>query len=234
MALQLRCPNCSTPVPADHINITSLIGKCSKCNSVFEFKEELKKQEIKVRPHIELPKGFDVQKGVSDLRITISWRKTKMVWFFVLFSAFWNGIVFIFVAIAIATNNWMMALMISIHFIIGVSFLLYTISLFVNASVLHANTHALRVTHGPLPVPFHPKRHIPATDLDQLYVEEYVASRTNGRPNIAFRLKAALKNQNKHIRLMNGLKHPEQALYLEHEIEKFMGIENREIGLAGS
>jgi len=229
MARQLLCPKCARPVPVENINISSLIGKCGNCNSIFEVEDELGKQEVAERPVIELPKGFDVQRGVSELRIRVKWRKTRMVWFYVLFSAFWNGVVFIFVGVAVATNNAVMALAISIHFIVGISFLLYTIALFVNTSELYATTHGLRIKHGPIPVPFNPKRDIPRAQLDQLYVEEYIASRTNGNPNYAFRLCASIKGEDKRAKLMKGLKKPDQALYLEHEIEKFMGIENRKM-----
>jgi len=233
MAQQLRCPKCATPIPAEDVNIDSLIGKCRNCNAIFEVDEELNRQRDdfreEERPHIELPAGFEVQRGVSELDIRISWRKTRMVWFYVLFSVIWNGITFVFVGIAISSNDLMMALAISIHFMIGVGFLLYTTALFINTTHIYATTHALLVKHGPIPVPFHPRRNISKASLEQLYVEEYVASRTNGRPNIAFRLRAVVKGKDKRPQLMRGLKKPEQALYLEHEIEKFMNIRNRQV-----
>lgn len=233
MAMQLRCPKCASPIPAGDVNIASLIGKCRNCNAIFEVEEEWYRQResdvVEERPHIDLPKGFEVQRGVSDLDIRMRWRKTRMVWFYVLFSLIWNGITFIFVGIAIMENSLTVALAISIHFMIGIAFLLYTISLFINSTHIYANTHGLQVRHGPMRVPFHPNRNIPRAQLEQLYVEEYVASRTNGRPNMAFRLRAVLKGDDKHPALVKGLKKPEQALYLEHEIEKFMNIENRRV-----
>lgn len=228
MAQQLQCPRCATPVPAADINIDSLIGKCTACHAIFEVDEQLELQSApRERPQIDLPKGFEIQEGVSELDIRISWRKTRMVWFFVLFSAVWNGITFIFVGVAITTNNLIMALAISIHFIVGVSFLLYTIALLVNSTHIYVNPHRLLVKHGPLPVPFHPTRDIPRAKLQQLYIEEYVASRTNGRPNMAYRLRAIITGTDKNPKLVKGLRKPEQALYLEHEIEKFLNIEDR-------
>lgn len=233
MAQQLRCPRCAAPVPAEDVNIGSLIGKCRNCNAIFEVDDELRRQQeadiIEERPHIDLPKGFEVQRGVSELDIRVRWRKTRMVWFYVLFSVIWNGVTFIFVGIAIMENSLTVALAISVHFMIGIAFLLYTISLFINSTHIYANTHGLRIKHGPMRVPFHPNRNIPRAQLEQLYVEEYVASRTNGRPNYAFRLRAVVKGQDKRPQLMRGLKKAEQALYLEHEIEKFMNIENRRV-----
>lgn len=233
MAQQLRCPNCATPVPAADVNIDSLIGKCRNCNAIFEVDDELHRQRAsdveEKRPHIDLPQGFDVQRGLSTLDIRVHWRKTRMLWFYVLFSLIWNGVTFIFVGVAIRENSLTIALAISIHFMIGIAFLLYTISLLINSTHIYANTHGLQVKHGPMRVPFHPNRNIPRAQLEQLYVEEYVASRTNGRPNYAFRLRAIVKGQDKRPQLMRGLKKAEQALFLEHEIEKFMDIENRRV-----
>lgn len=234
MVQQLRCPKCATPIPAEDINIDSLIGKCRNCHAIFEVDEEMDRQHQdsereEERPNIDLPRGFEVQQGVSTLDIRINWRKTRMIWFYVLFSLFWNGVTFVFVGIAISANSLPIALAISVHFMIGIAFLLYTISLLINTTHIHVSTHGLRIKHGPMPVPFHPKRNIPRTQLEQLYVEEYVASRTNGRPNMAFRLRAVVAGQDKRPQLMRGLKKPEQALYLEHEIEKFMGIRNRRV-----
>ena len=67
---------------------------------------------------------------------------------------------------------------------------------------------------------------ISAMDLDQLFISKYVSSKTNNRPNYAFSVVARLRTGSE-ITLVKGLRQPEQATYVEQQIEKFLQIEDR-------
>lgn len=68
----------------------------------------------------------------------------------------------------------------------------------------------------------------PGTEVKQLYVEKYISSRTNGSPNDAYRVNLILDNQ-RTVRLIHGLRHPDQARYIEQQVERFLEIEDRPV-----
>lgn len=213
---------------ADHINITSLVAKCHHCNSVFNFSDNLE-MASRNRPEIMLPIGFEAYTTLSTLDIEFSWKQsTKGLGFFIFFALFWNGILSIFVITALATGAYEMLLFTSIHLLIGISLIYYILTVLLNKTYILVSKREILVEHRPLRLPFHPNRSISAMDLDQLFISKYVSSRTNGRPNYAFSVMARLRTGSE-IKLVKGLRQPEQATYIEQQIEKFLHIEDRAI-----
>ncbi|HMQ60322.1 MAG TPA: hypothetical protein PKE06_06625 [Flavilitoribacter sp.] len=225
----LYCPNCNSLIPAADINIASLVAKCNHCNSVFSFDRQVSAvpERSYKRAEVMLPRGFEAFSTLSALDVEISWRQTSDgMGFLLFFTLFWNFIVFIFVFIGLASGEYKMLLFISVHLLVGVSLLYYVIATFVNKTYIQVSRRQVSIVHTPLKLPFYKDKSIFSNELDQLYVQRYVASTTNGQPNHAFALQARLKN-GREIRLIKGLKHPDQAAYLEQQIEKFLTIEDR-------
>lgn len=234
MLTQLNCPNCRTPVISEDINIQQLVAKCRNCHAIFDFDDSQQKPIKRARPEIPLPKGFTVQQQASSLQILIRWRKTKAgIGFFTIFTVFWNLVTLPFVLVALVENEWRVMLMISLHLMVGIGMFLYTLALYINKTYVEVDTHGVRVVSRPIHLPFNKNRQLASRELGQLYVEQYVSSRTNNRPNYAFAVRARKKGDEKDIRLIKGLKTEEQALYLEHEIEKFLHIEDEWIDSRG-
>jgi hypothetical protein len=228
MITQLKCPNCNRSIASEDINIHKLIAKCGACYAIFDFDDHQQAPVKKERPNISLPVGFEEQQMVSEMQIAIRWRKTKgMVGFFTFFTVFWNVLLLPFILIAVAENNWQMMLMISLHIAVGVGMLLYTLALHFNRTYVDVNTHGITVVSKPINLPFYKNHHVQSADLEQLYVEQYVSSTTNNKPNYAFAVRARIQGQTKDVRLIKGLKDEDQALYLEHKIEKFLNIEDK-------
>lgn len=226
MQVQLDCPNCTTAIRYDDINIEKMVAKCSKCNSVFSFDKQITLPG-RQKTEILLPDGVDALHLFSELDIRISWRKS-LSGFFLFFTIFWNAIVLPMALFALASGAYEMLIFMSIHIFIGVSFLYYLIATLVNTTYIIVDDYNLTIEHRPLKVPFYPRRDIPASEIDQIFTDKYVAGKTNGRPNYAFAIQALLKNNEK-VKLLKSLKHPDQALYVEQEIEKFLKIKDRPV-----
>ncbi len=90
------------------------------------------------------------------------------------------------------------------------------------------NQRELSIEHRPLRTPFYPNRYITSREIDQIFVEKYVAGKTNGTPNYAFGVQAVLPG-GKRIKLVKGLKTSDQALYIEQEIEAFLSIQDEPV-----
>lgn len=224
--MQLQCTNCKADIPSEDININQLIAKCSQCNTVFEF-EQTVRSSPRVRPEIVMPQGIEAYHLLSELNIEVKW-KHSFSSFFAFFTIFWNAIVFIFVAAAILTGEYTMLLAVGVHLLIGIALLYYMLTVIVNTTYITVSNYSMLIEHKPLKLPFYPDRDIPVTEIEQLYVERYVASTTNNKPNYAFGLYLLKKNEEK-IRLLKGLRNPEQARYVEQEVERFLKITDRKV-----
>jgi len=224
--MHLNCPDCQEHIQAENMNLVKTIAKCKHCDSIFNFEERLD-LEVPVRPEIFLPRGMEVLKLRSELEIQISWRDTLST-FLVVFAIFWNAIVLPFAAFAIISGELIMLLFLSAHLAVGLGLLYYIITTILNTTFVTVDSRHLFIEHRPLRFPFYPNRDIPVDDIDQIYVDKYVKSTTNGRPDYAFAVEAILKNK-EHVRIVKGIQHPDQALYIEQEVEHFLQIPDRPV-----
>ncbi len=229
MHLQLQCPNCQTAIRSEDMNIEKLIAKCPHCHTVFDFEEQVRQSERQHRRgEVALPPGMEAVSYLSELDIEINWRKTSNGSFFIFFTIFWNAIVIPFAIFAILSGNWMMLVFLSVHLAIGLSFLYATLATFFNTTYIIVNSRAISVEHKPLKMPFYPDRIMSVSDVDQLFIDKYVESKTNGRPNYAYGVYAHLQNKTP-VKLIRGLKNPDQARYIEQEIERFLKLEDKAV-----
>jgi hypothetical protein len=249
----LSCDTCGRLILAEDVNLQNMVAKCRNCNAVFSFApaqadlskssimetvqammKEANREEgsILQRPKdgrkIEMPKGVITERDFGELRFIIPWRNTRRWGFFLLFTIVWNAILTPIVLVGIATGEWMVLLFTSIHIIIGVSFLMYTLGLMFNKTNIVVTSQGIDITNGPIPIPFNPNRFMAVRDIEQLFVEEYVPSKTNGRPDYTYAV-TALTTSAERQRLVGGFSQSGHALYLEQEIETFLGIENRAV-----
>jgi hypothetical protein len=229
MSEQLACPNCSAAIPPERINMQEMAAACPECAHVFRFASLLPEalpQIAKPKLPVTLPKGFEVRRELSALYVEIPWRAVRRKWFITIFAILWGLFMIPFVAMAVSENSGIGAL-ISLHLAAAVGLTFYVLALWLNTTKIRADNVGVEIRNTPIPIPFMPRRlAIPATQISQLYVEEYVASYSNRRPNIAFALRCKLKN-GKHIQLVPGFTDASGALYLEQEIEKFLKITDR-------
>ena len=226
--LKLSCPNCQAEIRAADINMANTLAKCDACNTVFDFSPILKRPKHK-KEEILLPPGIEAYATNYELDIELNWRKSSQaLGFFLFFTLFWNGIVSIFVVTALLTGSFGMLAAISVHLLIGIGLLYYVLSVFFNTTYIVVNQRELSIEHRPLKSPFYRNRYIEARENDQIFVEKYVAGKTNGRPNYAFGVQAILQG-GKRVKLVKGLKNSDQALYIEQEIESFLTIQDEPV-----
>ncbi len=230
MSSQLTCPNCGAPIPPERINVLEMAAACPDCAHVFRFASSLPEMVPQVpKPElpIALPDRFQVQRELSTLYLAVPWRAVRSKWFITMFAILWNLFLTPFILTAISGNT-QVALFISLHFAVAVALTVYVLALWINSTKIRVDNKGIDVRHTPVPIPFTPNHFIPAQDIAQFYVEEYVPSRTNGRPDITFALRVKTIS-GKDLRLVPGFTDASGALYLEQEIEKFLKIEDQPI-----
>ena len=236
MQEKLFCPECQSAIAPGQININMLLAKCSNCGVVFSFEDRAAaglppgasvqaRQYAKDRGDIPMPPGIEAQALLSELNLQVSWRN-RAQGFLTFFTVIWNLFVIPFAIFAILSGELQMLLFLSLHLSVGVGLLYVLIANLVNKTTIQATNKKLIVEHAPLPIPFRGGREVNARDIRQLYVEKYVASTTNGRPNLRYALAARL-HTGQRLELVKGLKNPEEGLYIEQQIERFLDIENQ-------
>ncbi len=224
--MQLNCPNCRQPVPAQDINISQLVAKCRQCGQVFSFEEKVRRAP-RQREEVLLPPGIQAFSLLSELNIEVRWRESSNS-FLMFFTLIWNAFIIPFVVIAISSGQFGMLLGLSLHLLVGVGLIYNTLATLLNTTTIILNHYRLSIQHQPLRMPFYPNRELSVAEVEQFYVDKYSAGKQNGNPVWAYAVKAELKD-GEHLQLVKRLKNPNQARYIEQEMERFLDMKDRPV-----
>jgi hypothetical protein len=108
-----------------------------------------------------------------------------------------------------------------IHVAVGLTISYYVIAGWVNRTRVLVGSGRLTVRHSPLP--WSGNTEIDASSLKQLYTQERVTHSRRGPSYSTFEVRAVTQN-GRNTKLVGGLETSEQALSIEQEVEKRLGI----------
>ena len=232
--LEITCPDCHRAVDADDVNINNLIGKCSNCDSVFSIADQLgglisdnqpSGFASVERPPIAKPDKVTIDNNGVTLSINYSWSNTATKIFLTFFCAFWDIFMIVWFAIAISSEEWAMAAFGIIHGLVGVGITYTCVAMWVNSTFIRVDATEINIRHEPLPWPG--AMSLNPSELEQLYtVESVSSSRNSSSVSYSYELHGHLKKGQRR-KLVSGLDNVDQCLYLEQQIEDFLGIEDR-------
>lgn len=216
---KITCPSCSKGVPSTNLSINDKIAKCDHCDAVFSFKEEIKDLlvEEKVKQEIIRPEGIDLFHFQEELDITL--QQPYSVWSAILlFFGTLLGILFTFITI-VKPGTTVIALTIA-------SWLLtvYPIYSWINHS---KNKIFISINERLLNIEWRPKKGKKDQSFDRQDIDQLYLRRGEGGFNINMIING-LEGQ-KHILLVPRVNSLSKARYLEQEIEKHLGIIDREV-----
>lgn len=221
----LSCPKCKHFISGIDVNIEKTIAKCSHCNHVFAFEHD--SGSLQLKPSAVTPKGVEALKLRSELDIRLNWTDTTPKatrTFMVMFTAFWNIILLPFVLITIFSGEWTIFLFLSAHLLVGLGLLWHLGTIYLNRTSLSISKHKLKIRTFPFRHLLWANTEINVNEIKQLYVTKYVQSTSNDVPNYAYALYAILDTGEKRA-LIRGMNR-ETQIYIEKEIEGFLGIKN--------
>lgn len=224
-AVVLDCRRCGAQIRSENINLSNALAKCDQCHAVFGFTDQLSgARSAPPAMSMPLPDGLRVSERAGMLRLERRWFR-PMLFFLLLFCIAWNGFL-VFWYKHVGSDGDILAIVFPIAHVAAGVFLTYsTIAGFVNRTTVAAGEHYLTIRHGPLPWPG--QREIAVRDLQQLFCQEHV-TRVKDGTSVSYSLNAVLQSGRK-LALVKGLPEADQALYLEHAIEKHLGITNRPV-----
>ncbi|MBN1427015.1 MAG: hypothetical protein JXB07_01440 [Anaerolineae bacterium] len=224
--MQVKCKHCGQDIPAEDINLERLMAKCRSCNAVFSIEDQVDGEAASgfTRQEVPKPKGFKVEDEMGTLKIIRPWfgLVTIPLTFFCLF---WNGFMAFWFGTAITQRIWIMAAFGILHAIIGLVMAYTTIASYLNRTVVKVRFEGVEVKNGPLPS-FGNKR-LETIAIKQLYTKEIIS---RGRSSYGYSYEVhAVTTDDRNEVVVGGLEDSAQALYIEQEIERALGIKDRPV-----
>lgn len=230
--MQLKCSVCKSNIlsdDSDDINIDSSIVKCHSC---FEVGDKLNNAQPLssdyVKSNVEMPKCFSVDKSGRELIITKRWF-TLAVFPFLFVCILFDLGGFPVVIKEVTANVPLIFKLIRLICYVGVAVCFHYIVLvgLLNKTFIKVIYPNISVEHSPIPWPGN--KVIRTSEIDQLFCEEIVSrSRRTGNISYTYTVGIILKG-GKRDELVAGLEPPEQARFIEQEIERFLGIKDRSV-----
>ena len=222
---ELRCKSCGAPLAPENVVERLNMARCGHCGAVFAVERtEPQAGTRRDRPQVPLPKGMEVVDLGSSFEIRRRWFSPVFL-FLVFFCLFWNGFMIVWHGIALSQGLWFMSCFGLIHTAVGVALLYYTVAGFVNTTVVRVAQGLIEVQHGPLPWPGN--KSLEAHEVEQSYCREQVNRNKNGS-QCTYEV-MVLRRDNVRDTLVKGLTDPDQALYIEQELERYLRIADQPI-----
>ena len=236
------CSSCGAALRAEDLDRRLGVATCSHCGAMFDLRSRASRRpEVdpsagaahasseaaapRERPEVPMPERFRVGRRGKDLIVTWRWFKPVAL-FLLLFAVAWDSFLVVWYTLALEDGAPLFAILFPLgHVAVGVGITYIALTMLLNRTTVAVSGGMLTVRHGPLP--WRPAPTIRAVDLEQLYVER-VTKRSKNGTTVTFTVRAVTRDH-KGQKVVTGLERLEQALYLEQQIERSLGIEDQPV-----
>jgi hypothetical protein len=233
--MDLQCRRCHKPIASGDINVQQLIAKCGACGAVFTFgatEAAAEGTQRATRGAIPMPARWKMQREGGVLVFSHRWFRPLFI-FLAFFGLLWNSFLFQWYHVAFGLTSEQSFSALSILFVVlpllhvaaGLALTYFTLAGFLNTTTISVDHVSIRVRHFPLP--WLHAGSINNSDLDQLYCKES-RQESKGQTYYRYKLCALLRNGRERV-LLSNMDSPDQALYLESELEKALGITDKPV-----
>ncbi|MGE0710450.1 MAG: hypothetical protein AB7N76_09960 [Planctomycetota bacterium] len=226
-----KCERCAVE---HHQECFEALSGCSDCAAYASGR----RQERPARPRpakprqaeVPLPDGFRIERSASELVLEVPWRDATTGPLAV-GCVVWNAIVLLGVAFAVSVMKSSVLFGVGILLVVlaagaaGPVLAYLLLGALLNTTTLRADAQTLSLRSGPVPFP---GDDIPVEDIAQLYCKASRSHGKRGRTYLTYDLKL-IDRQGQKRDLFGGLQSPEQARFLEQELETFLGIVDRPV-----
>ena len=219
--MDIHCKRCNEPISSENVHLDNHMAKCSSCDAVFDFRDQVTRVEAHKRSVLEAPKGIELQTTMDGLQIVRRWFSAKTIGLLI-FCMFWDGFMVAWFGIAISKEQWAMAAFGTIHALVGVGITYLCVAGFINRTHIEITFRDISIKH--MPLPWFEGKTISLVDIKQIFTKEKMHRNKN---SISYSYEVHfLDHQGKETKMVSGLEKPEQALYIEQEIESTLGIKD--------
>jgi hypothetical protein len=232
--MEAKCPQCSAKFVKTDINKDNFSVLCKGCKSIFglekvDLPQGFMDGEIggfKKRKKVQLPMGIELNSKDGVLTIKRKWFNRGFL-VVVLLAIAWNGAIVIWNESLNSTlgSSPIATIYPFIHLIIGLILFYYTLAGLVNTTIFTISKESILIKNRP--IPWFGISTIASSKLKQLYSTKKNPYKNKNEKDI-FHIYALLKNGKK-LKIVHGLHTDNQALYIEQQIEQYLGIKDRHI-----
>lgn len=238
----LKCPTCGAQIPAIDMNLSTMYARCRECQSLVDLEAAadaapvprdsitgavlMRDGSLAPAPPlpVPLPERLTVYTAGGGLRIERRWYAWTAI-FLTAFCVMWFGFLGFWYVMAFGTGQTALMLLPLLHVAAGLYLAYFTAAMFVNTSEIVVANGILTVRHGPLP--WFGNREIPTDSLEQLYCQEHISRSRNGT-TVTYSVRARGRD-GRLVKLVTGLPQRDQAMYIEQEVERHLGIADRPV-----
>jgi hypothetical protein len=227
MPVPLKCVSCSSPLSADAIDDERGLIKCGFCGSLMLLpaREAGRAARFVERGQLALPKGMSMYTTPHGVVLVRKWF-SPLVFFLIPFCLAWNGFLVAWYAGVAMTGAPLVAKLLPlVHVAVGVGLGYYTLALLFNKTEIRVERGEVLISHSPLPWPG--ARQLPGVTIEQVYAKAHISHRKNG-PRTDYQL-WVIGAGGKHEKLHANQLSADQALFIEQQIEKALGIKDKEV-----
>jgi len=223
---ELKCRNCGAPLTVDDVVERLSMARCNHCKAVFALEAQgpIETGQPALRPSVSMPAGIRVEHIGSALQISRSWLHVS-AFFLLFFCIFWNGFMLVWHVISLSMGAWFMSAFGLLHTAVGLGVIYLTVATFLNTTHIRVGNGMIEVKTEP--VPWWGNKWLSADDLAQFYCRE-TAKRGKHGTHYTYDV-MAIRKDNARETLVQGLLNSDQALYIEQEIERFLGIKDQPV-----
>jgi len=224
---KIHCPDCSTIVPMNNLNIQTNIAKCNSCNGIFSIRELV--NHIADAKHITQevlkPEGIEIFTFKDELDISVAqrWQQVEgliaMLFPFIVFS------VAILVSVFVLPEHMRIVGVLALLTVSFASYISYFLARKKHKTNIHVNKQYLHIEQRPKK--FVKDKIYKVEDIDQIYIK--AGPHMSGTKGGSVHMIVNTPEGQKHVLLLGTMNSLSKAKYVEQEIEKHLGITNKRV-----
>jgi hypothetical protein len=222
----MECKYCGRQFNVEDIDPRQRLAKCRNCQEVFSFADPASSREtsklVESRRR-RAPQPACVQIGGDGSTCWLRWRwSAPHLLHNVLFCVVWDSVLVYWYYMTFANVQgpafWRTVILPVGHLAVGIGMTYWTLAGFMNRTIVAFDGATLRVSHGPVPWR---GRKLDAAAIEQVYCRE--RKQRPRRVRSVYDVFAVLSG-NRRVRLLNRLINPGHALFVEDQIEGWLGL----------
>lgn len=214
--MEIQCKYCGSTIPWYNIDTRGQIAKCKKCNSLTILIDAPSSSSGKSRSEIRMPAGIKVRRDVSGLNMQIS-RFSRLI-SDKLTAVLVGGFLILMLHDVVTSVSNSYGLFAILLLFVGIYYAYPVLTGYFNRTYITVSPHSLEIRHGPIPA--RGDIRINSAEIKQVY-----SARWEIRDGYMYDLYAATSS-GRIIELLRDFENKEQILYIEQEIERYLGIKD--------
>lgn len=215
--ITLTCPSCGGRIKVSQ-NTTHY--KCEFCKNehIVSPDSRLAAGQKNKRPEVAMPAGMIVDYGAQNLHLERRWFSMKYIPM-AFFCIAWDAFLIFWYSMAFSMNpGWIFIVFPIAHVAVGVGLTYSTLAGFLNTTKVDVNSRTVSIAHGPLPW-------LGNRTIDTQSVKQFFTKEERGEKGSSFDLYLTTQD-NKSIKLIDGLESADAGLFIEQQIESWLQIED--------